>query len=217
MNTFVYFLLGIAYVLLFIWGVWLAKQRGIQVSDVLLLVTIGLIYDNTIIALGRFIGEGVFLENLSYARYWLHALFTPTLILYTWSICFEMGFSFAKKTFWKTAAYLLTFGLIIYELFLYIDQLKLQPTWENELLIYDHEGQLGFPLMIVCVTLALFIVGIIFLKMVKFPWLLVGVIVMCVGSSLSIWLKEFPIMNVMEFILMLSLLSVKKLSRKHLS
>lgn len=47
-------------------------------------VMFGLIWDNTVLGLGRFWGEGTLLKTLSYPRFWMHALFTPLLIMFVW-------------------------------------------------------------------------------------------------------------------------------------
>ena len=39
-----------------------------------------LVYDNAIIGVGRFIGEGPFLEGANLARFWIHAFVTPKLV-----------------------------------------------------------------------------------------------------------------------------------------
>ena len=49
---------------------------------ILLLVTLGLIYDNAILAGGGLIGFGPALESLSEGRFLIHALLTPLLGLY---------------------------------------------------------------------------------------------------------------------------------------
>ncbi|AXI07720.1 hypothetical protein CUC15_01410 [Oceanobacillus zhaokaii] len=54
MDTFLFFLLGFGYLCLFIWGIFLARKHGwLNLTNVLLLVILGLIYDNLMIALGR--------------------------------------------------------------------------------------------------------------------------------------------------------------------
>src|SRR5690625_1809936 len=47
-----------------------------------LIVTLGLVYDNGILAAGSLIGEGPLLENLNWARYVIHAFGTPLLFIY---------------------------------------------------------------------------------------------------------------------------------------
>jgi len=211
MDTFLYFLLGFGYVCLFVWGLFLARNHGLlNLTNVLLLVILGLIYDNLIIAFGRFIGEGNLLENLSYARFWLHALFTPTLILFAWSICYKTGLPWAKTTFWKFLAYLLTIGFILYELFASVKGLRLEPIWKNGVLTYESADQSISSVMVIIITLVLGIVGLLLIIKFRFFWLFIGTLVMILGGILAIWMKTFPIMNVSEFLLMISLLLTKQ-------
>lgn len=211
MNTFLYILLVIGYLSLFIWGIFLASDRGfVNLINAILLVIFGLIYDNLIIALGRFIGEGNVLQALSYVRYWLHALFTPTLILFAWNIYFKAGFPWAKKKFLKFTAYTITISLILYELLASIKGLKTEPSWRNGVLIYESVGQSNIPIMINMITLIFIILGLLFMKKFRFPWLLIGTLVIVSGGILTTLFKTFPIMNILEFLFIISLLFTRQ-------
>lgn len=211
METMLFFVLGFGYLILFIWGIMLSKKHGWRDwTNVILLVIIGLIYDNFIIAFGSFIGEGTTLENLSYGRFWLHALFTPTLILFAWSICFKSHLPWTKNMIWKSMAYLPTIGLILYELFTSVRGLELEPNWENGVLTYDSAGQSDAPLMIILITVVLGIVGIIFIVKFRFYWLFFGILIMTSGSILGIWIQADSLMNILEFIFIVSLLLTKR-------
>ncbi|WP_426186037.1 hypothetical protein [Microbacterium sp. TWP3-1-2b2] len=87
MDTFIFLGFAVAYLALLIWGISLvvARRRAV-VSDLALLVVLGLVYDNTVIGLGTMIGEGAALEGLNSARYWMHALLTPLLVLVAWHV-----------------------------------------------------------------------------------------------------------------------------------
>ncbi|MFC7686423.1 phospholipid phosphatase [Ureibacillus sp. GCM10028918] len=209
MNTFIYFLLAFGYLGLLVWGLILSKKDIWNLTNVLLLVIVGLIYDNLIIAAGSFIGEGELLEGLSYARFCLHALFTPTLVLFAFGICSNLGLIWAKKTYWKVIFSFITLGLVVYELFTSVIGLELRAKEENGLLSYESVESAG-PVMVILVTVVLVIVGIILLKKFRFPWLLTGTLVMIFGSLLGIWIKNFPITNILEFLLILSLLLTKQ-------
>jgi hypothetical protein len=215
-NSLLFFFLGFAYLLLLIWGMILSKKYGLlNLYNLLFLVIIGLIYDNFIIALGREIGEGNTLENLSYLRFWLHALFTPTLILSALYICQEFGFIWAKKTFWRTVFSLLTIGLIFYELLTSVKGLELESVWRNGVLTYEPSGDSNSPIMVGAVTLVLIFIGLIFLKKFHFPWLFISTILIILGGISQIWLKNFPIMNILEFLLVASLLLTKQFQVHH--
>src|SRR5690625_57749 len=207
MNTVLFFVLGFSYVLLFIWGLVFTKNLGLMnLTNVFLLVIFGLIYDNLILAFGKFIGEGNLLQSLSYVRFWLHALFTPTLILFAWKISYRTDTHWAKKKFWKALANILTIGLIFYELFSSAIGLKLEPTCNHGVLSYESAGQSNSPLMVIIITLVLVIVGFNLIIEYRFFWLFIGTLIIISGAILSIWIKSFPIMNVIEYLFIVSLL-----------
>ncbi|WP_099363667.1 hypothetical protein [Fredinandcohnia onubensis] len=206
MVSFLYFLLANSYVCLFVWGIFLAKKGRLHLTTLLLFVIIGLIYDNLIIAIGRFIGEGNVLESFSYVRFLLHALFTPTLILFAFGICMGIRLPWAKRTFWKVIAGLMTLGLILYELFTSVINLEIEPNWRNGVLTYTSTGHSNSPIMVITVTIVLGIVGFILAKKFHFYWLLIGTIVMISGGLLTIWMKQESIMNILELLLIVTLL-----------
>ncbi len=206
MESFLYFFLAFSYLCLFVWGIFLVKNGRLHLTNLLLFVIIGLIYDNLIIALGRFIGEGKMLESISYVRFLLHALFTPTLVLFAFGICLGTELPWAKKTFWKALAFLMTLGLILYELFTSVINLELEPHWKNGILTYTSAGHSGSPIMVIIVTIVLGIIGFILAKRFHFYWLLIGTIVMITGGLLTIWVKHESMMNILELLLIVTLL-----------
>lgn len=211
MGTFLYYLLGFSYIFLFIWGLFLARNhRFLHLTNVLLIIILGLVYDNLIMASGKFIGEGNLLEGLNAVRFWIHALITPTLVLFAWSIYHWSDLPGSKGESWKTVAYLTTAGLIVYELFASVIGLKLEPTWTNGVLTYESVGQSTSPLMVIIITGILGMIGLLLLIKYRFYWLLMGTLIMFSGGLLAIWIKDFPIMNVLEILLIVSLLLTKK-------
>lgn len=83
MDTYIYGLFTIAYVLLAIYGLQLLNKYGWKsLSNVLLLVTLGLVWDNGLLTAGNWIRQGEWLETLSRSRFWLHAFLTPLLVLF---------------------------------------------------------------------------------------------------------------------------------------
>ncbi|TSI05159.1 hypothetical protein [Lysinibacillus sp. BW-2-10] len=210
METIIYIFLTISYICIFIWDVMISRKDGLfKVTNLLLLVIFGLIYDNFIIALGKYIGEGHLLETLSTLRYWFHALFTPTLILFAWAICLHLGLRWAKKTYWKILFFTLTIGLISYELLASIRGLQLEPKWEQGVLTYQNV-QSSNPIMVIIITIVLALIDFLLLRKFHFPWLFVGVLLMVVGSLLNMWIKFSPMMNLFELLLIVSLLLTKR-------
>lgn len=207
----IYILLVIGSFLLLIWGLSLTKKEPIfQLSNIYLLVILGLIYDNFIIAIGKFIEEESFLKTLSYGRYWMHSLFTPTLILFAWNSLKKGGFKLAKQTGWKIAVYIITIAIIVYEIYLIIYKLNLEKKWEDGLLIFENTGKSGLPIMMIAVIGFLAFLGIYLWKKFRFPWLLFGILSLMIGSILSAKFKNMVIMNVFEYMLMISILFTRK-------
>lgn len=73
MDPLLFAAFSAGYILLFFWALSTVKDSGLISAVFLLPVLLGLIYDNGILAAGRFIGEGSTLKYLNYARFWIHA------------------------------------------------------------------------------------------------------------------------------------------------
>ncbi|MBS3681313.1 hypothetical protein KGF86_14015 [Ornithinibacillus massiliensis] len=208
LNTFIYFLVGLGNFILFLWGISLARKYGfLTFANVILLVLLGLVYDNVMIALGKYIGEGHTLESLNLLRYWLHTFITPTLILFAWNTYYRTGLPTAKKTGWKVLAAILTIGLILYESLTTLVGLELRPNWKNGVLTYEGSGS---ALMVIIITIVIGVVGFILWKKFHFPWLFIGTLSMVLGGILAGWLHSFPIMNILELLFMASILMTKQ-------
>lgn len=215
MNTTIYSLLTISYIGLFIWGIRLfLKQKQADFSIVLLLVIFGLIVDNFILSIGRLIGEGQLLENLTLLRYWLHTLFTPTLVIFVWKISEKLRLKWANSEISKLTTFLIVIGLIIYEWYQSIRNIELVASWERDTLLYESVAEQRIPLMVLVTTLIVGWVSILLWKHQKFYWLFIGTASMIVGSVLTIWLKNVPIMNLFELLFIISLLLTKNFQLK---
>lgn len=85
MDTALFAGFAIAYLVLRGWALRLASGNGWwTLANVPLLVTAVLVYDNGIIAAGRFIGAGDLLLWLNMARFGIHAIVTPLLVMWAW-------------------------------------------------------------------------------------------------------------------------------------
>lgn len=150
------------------------------------------------------------MEILSKIRYLLHAFFTPTLILFALGVCLQLNIISIKKMVWKGGAYLVTIGLILYELFTSFTGMELEASWKQGLLTYESAENPGFPLMIIVIHLVFIVVGYLVLKKYRFPWLLFGTLVMILGGILSIWIRFEPLINICELLFMLSLVMTRR-------
>lgn len=169
-----------------------------------------LIYDNGVVAFGRYMGEGEVLERLNYARSWLHALFTPLLVLFAWNTLKRAGIRWAMKRWVKYGTYLFVLGLILLEVLTSIVGLRLEAKWEHGVLSYQSmKEQEGAPWMVIIITAILLLASIIIWRKLSWPWFFIGTILMTIGSLLMIWIERAVMINAFELILMTTLVITK--------
>ncbi len=203
MDPYIFGFFAIAYILIFVWG--LIKHQK-TASAILFLVIIALIYDNGILALGHVIGEGQLLEYLSYGRFWLHALFTPTLILFSLYIMREANIRLAHKGWVGYVFSILMIVAIVLQYILDLRGLKLSLHEPYGVLSYASSQEAsGPPMMILLVMVTLFIAAIT-LVWRKWWWMLVGVVVMTIGSAIPIDIESNAMTNALELFLIATLM-----------
>lgn len=204
MDPYIFGFFALAYMGILMWGL---KKHQKTASAILFFVVIALIYDNTILALGHLIGEGSLLEMLSYGRFWLHALFTPTLILFSLFVMREAGIRFAQKP-WA----LYTFGgltaiAMLVEYFVELHGLTLGARESYGIVSYSStHASSGPPPMILLVLVGLFTAAVALAKEVKWWWMLIGTIVMTIGSAVPIDVGSDAITNAFELFLITTLM-----------
>lgn len=215
MDPYIYGLYSLAYLFLFLWGLKLSIKYGfISWLNVLLLITFGLIYDNLVLAMGSIIGEGPILEGLNVMRYWFHAFFTPLLILFSWAAIRMTGIQWLKNRSGFILTGVFTLAMIMAELFQNTLGLELESARNYGVLSYESTGAHGPPIMIIGVTFALLIAGIILWKKLKWKWMAIGVILMGIGSAVPIPIESDAATNGFELILLISLWATKAFLEK---
>jgi hypothetical protein len=216
MDPYIYGLYSLIYMFLFSWGLKLSIKYGFfSWLNVLLLVTFGLVYDNLILAMGSIIGKGSFLEALNVMRYWFHAFFTPLLILFSWAAIRETDIRWLKGRIGLLLAGIYTLSMIFAELIQNTIGLKLEAAQKYGVLSYDSTGSHGPPIMIIGVTIALLLAGIVLWKKLKWKWMAIGVILMGIGSAVPVPLESDAITNGFELILLISLWATKAFLEKN--
>ena len=219
MDTFLYILFAFLYAGLLVLMLQSIKRSGVGIlSNVLILVIIPLIYDNGILGIGKWIGKGDILESMSAARFIMHAIFTPLLILFSLDVLRRAGIEWSKKTaaLLITAAYTLIALLI--ELITVVWDLSLKAEKSYGVLSYTAANSPdGPPIMILMVTLALLISSILLWKRTGWYWMFIGVALMLIGSMVDIPVESGAITNAFELILLTSLVFTKRHQDKHLN
>ncbi|MED3981677.1 hypothetical protein [Priestia megaterium] len=163
-----------------------------------------MIYDNIIISLGSFIGEGNVLLLLSTFRFWLHALFTPTLLLFSYGVAKQSSLQWANKFIFKIIFLMSTLALISYEI---IQTINKNPEILREygIVRYTLVGASGPPLMVIIVAFILLVVGVSLYRKTRWSIMMIGVALMVIGSAIPINLPSTAIINIFELFFICSL------------
>ena len=212
MDTFLYFLYAALYTALLIWGLYsIRKQDLAKWTSVIYIVILPLIYDNLILASGKWIGEGELLESLNFSRFCLHALVTPLLVMYSVGTLQESGIEWAKKKWIVILGILYTIGLMVLEFSIEVIGLKIEVVKEYGVVSYSNvEEATGPPIMVLLVTLVLIIVSVILWKKTKWPVFFIGAVVMTIGSAVPLDVESGAVTNAFELFLIFSLTWTKR-------
>jgi hypothetical protein len=203
-DPLIFGLFAVAYIASLILGF---KKHSKTASAILFLTIIGLIYDNGVLAIGHLIGEGILLENLNLGRFWIHALFTPTLLLFSLFILREAGIHIAFKTWFVVSFVVLWIVATIVEIIVEIRGLELTVQESYGVLSYAAvETASGPPPMILIVLIGLLIAGILLAWKKKWWWMLVGTIAMTIGSAVPFDIGSDAATNAFELFLIITLL-----------
>jgi len=212
MDTFLYFLYVVLYATLLIRGLYgIRKQDLARWTSVIYIVILPLIYDNLLLATGKWIGEGELLESLNFSRFCLHALITPLLVIYSIGTLRESGIDWAKKKWLVIVGILYTFGLIVLEFSLEVMGLELEVVKEYGVISYSNvEEATGPPIMVLLVTLILIVASAILWKKTKWPVFFIGAVIMTIGSAFPINVDSGAVTNAFELFLIFTLIWTKR-------
>ncbi len=185
MELFLYWLSAAVLLLLAIWlGRLLSVTRSVAALFALI-VTLGLVYDNGVIAAGSLIGEGRLLEALNWPRYVIHAFATPLLVIVPLDQARRAGLSWAAQSVWRTVHWVLTLLLIAYGVIYELLPLSLVAEAENGILSYAPAGGAGFPVPAMVTMVVLTVIGIILWSARGWPYLALGALLAFIGFGVA--------------------------------
>lgn len=217
MDSVIFAAFAAAYMLLAAWGVsMVARRRRLIPSDLALLVVVGLVYDNAVISLGTIIGEGDLLEMLNAGRYWLHAFVTPLLVLVGWHVLVRADERGMRSVAARVVAVVLAAALIAYEVVVGAVAMELVPRSEYGALTYANDNAPdGPPVMVLIVAAVLLVAGVSIAIRQRWPWLLVGTVLMVIGSAIPLPMESGAVTNAFELLLLISVLATVRHEDAH--
>jgi hypothetical protein len=197
MLTVLYLILSGCFVFL----VWQASKMKGSYALLLLLVLAGLFYDTLIIGIGKFIGEGDLLKTLNAGRFYVHALLTPTMMIFGFGVLRKAGVKWAQGRTAHIVVCVITTLLIVLGIYSDILKLDLQTKIVSDTLRYVNEGGIkGPPLPALLTIIFLLIAGNLLWRDTGWKWLAIGAAVMFCAAGLGMG-DLFYMGNVGEVIL----------------
>ncbi len=161
------------------------RLSGIWAMIVLPIVLVASIYDNTILGIGRWIGEGTLLENLSQGRYLLHYLAIPLLIVVAIELAYLSEAKWANK-FVRVASWLLAFGIAGYDVVTQFIGLELKPELLFNVLRYVPVDP-QIPISTILINVFVLAVGVgIWMRTKTWRWLFIGALISLVGNAIPV-------------------------------
>jgi len=182
--------------------VWqLSKLKKNSYVWLLLLVLAGLFYDTLIIGIGKFIGEGEVLKTLNAGRFYIHALLTPTMMIFGFGVLRKAGVQWAQGKIAHGIVCGFATLLILTGAYSDILKLDLQTKIVSDTLRYINEGGIkGPPVPAILTIIFLIVAGISLWRNTGWMWLAVGAITMFIAAGAGIG-NMFYLGNIGEVIL----------------
>ncbi|MBA4496198.1 hypothetical protein ACFO25_17135 [Paenactinomyces guangxiensis] len=216
MDAFLYPLITFLYLILSVWSFRFFRESSFWGTSWIFFIIVGLIYNNLVLSLGRWMGEGEVLEVMSLFRYLLHVLLTPTLVFVALDILRRINVEWSEYLSTHIIYNLYTFSLTVIGVFTEIVWINLEPVTQSGVVRYasvDADSYLSYSTLLTLIPL--FISAVMVWRQLRWPVLLLGVVVATAGGILAVSLESFVIGSAFELILMASLvLTEQKLKQE---
>ena len=187
MQNTIFIIVGLIQLAIAVYGTMQVRKHFNWYALLVLIVVYGLAYDNFVIGLGATIGEGSVTKALNAPRFWIHALFTPAMIIAAFGALRMTGSKFAQNRTWHAIICLIATALIALGSYIDILNLNLVLVRDGAVLKYvnDFEFLKGPPIPAVLTIIFVLIFGVIMWRNIKWPWLFVGALIMFIAAPMA--------------------------------
>lgn len=209
MAAILHLIYTLAHFGLLVWGIHLFQQSSNIGTILLLVVLAGLIYDNLIISLGNWIGEGELLESLNRLRFLFHTLFTPFLVVVAVELAHNAGVMWLSNPIVRCMAWAIALIMIWLELGNKFLELKLVSNTFAGTLRYIEAGSGSLPIAAILTIVLVALVGISIWQKLHCPWVFAGALIMLFGSAIPTRIVGPVVGSGVEIVLALSLLVIQ--------
>lgn len=191
MQNIIFVIVGLVHLGVAIYGVRnIAKKNWYAI--LVLIVVFGLAYDNFAIASGAIFGEGDVTKALNVPRYWVHAIFTPTMMIAAFGALRMSGVKFAQSKTWHIVICIIATAMIALGSYIDILNLQLEPNVEAGVIKYSNgfEFMKGPPIPAVLTILFTIAFGVSLWRAKGFKALFIGSILMFLTAPQPIGLVQ---------------------------
>ena len=187
MQNIIFIIVGLIQLGIAIYGTREVRKHFSWYALLVLIVVYGLGYDNISIALGAYIGEGSITKALNAPRFWVHAVFTPAMIIAAFGALRMTGSKFAQNKTWHIVICVVATALIALGSYIDIINLNLVPVHNGDVLKYvnDFEFLKGPPIPAVLTILLVLAFGVVMWRNVKWRWLFFGSLIMFIAAPMA--------------------------------
>ena len=191
MSTILYPLYALAHLVVAGWGiiVWrLTRRLG---TLLIVLVGLGVVYDNLILSLGNSLGVGPLLLGLSIPRFVLHQLILPWLIVSAFQQARAAGHRWANHTASGWIILALTLLVIAAGIVTRLLPMDLEPAVMDGVTRYVAVGIKGPPLVSILSIGFVGVVGLLLWRRNRWPWEFLAALLVFVGEGVPVeWVRR---------------------------
>lgn len=203
-----YALFAVAHLSIALIGLTMYRRYRVTALLTLILPVFALVYDDTMAAIGAFIGEGTLLRVLTYPRFVGHAFLTPIWIVTSVALAALAGSALARKPWVRTGSWVLYASMIAFGVVDALVLLRLVPLREGAVLVYTNAGGLPGPpapaIIMVLVTIAC---GVLVWRELRWPWMFLGALYMLAAAGIPAEVTGFILSASGEVVLAAALLA----------
>ena len=184
MSLYLYLTYTLAYLVLLIYGAALWWRQRHASTLLLLLVTFGVFYDNLILTLGNWVGEGALLHGLSLPRFVLHQVALPWILYAAYDQARQAGQGWAQRPASRWSAVAVSAVIMAAGIATRLWALHLAPAVMDGVLRYVAVGTVGPPIVSIVSIGLVTLGGLVFWRQQHWPWIFLAGVAVFIGESL---------------------------------
>jgi multisubunit Na+/H+ antiporter MnhC subunit len=184
MAAILYPLFTFCHLFLLCWAISLYQEFHKLGLVALIIIIAAITYDNLIVSIGRWIGEGKLLLWLSQPRFIGHVLLTPLSVVAAYSLCLQAGLEWASNQIAIRGIWLVTILLVTAEISTYYKEFTPTPIWTQSTLRYTNSAYKCLPVASILTTIVIGGLGEVIWQQLNYPWLLIGSVIMFIGGAI---------------------------------